>query len=148
MVTRISTLIVLCFSFFAITSCSKKDVINNSEDIVGTWAVVAITSDQAYDWDGDGRYESDIFGTYDFCQRDIQLVFDANGYGQSRQGCNANWQQIYWQLSSNGRTLTIDMPGDDLNLNITQFAPSTIRGDDHVYVDGKNYTITYTLARR
>jgi hypothetical protein len=148
MLKNISTLVLLSVGLLAFSSCSKKDVINNSEDIVGSWAVVAITSSEANDWDGDGRYETDIFGTYDFCQRDIQLVFDENGYGQSKQGCNGYWQQIYWQLGSNGRTLTIDMPGDDLNLNITQFAPSTIRGDDHVYVDGKNYTITYTLARR
>jgi hypothetical protein len=139
---------VVLAALFGFSSCSKKDVINNSEDIVGTWAVVAITSNQSYDWDGDGRYETDIFGTYNFCQRDIQLVFDPNGYGESRQGCNSYWQQIYWQLSNNGRTLSIDMPGDDLNLDITQWAPNTIRGNDHVYVNGNNYTITYTLARR
>ncbi|HWJ89911.1 MAG TPA: DUF5004 domain-containing protein [Flavisolibacter sp.] len=148
MVKRISTLIAFSLGLFAFSGCSKEDVIDDSEDILGTWAVVAISSNEAYDWDGDGRSETDIFGTYDFCQRDIQFIFDPNGYGESRQGCDGYWQQIYWQLSSNGRTLTIDMPGDDLNLDITQFASSTIRGEDHVYVNGRNYVITYTLARR
>ena len=117
-----------------------------ADDLIGTWQVTDIRSDRPYDWDGDGYEETDIFSTYSFCQRDILLVFEDGGYGQSRQGCNSFWENMYWQLSS--RTLNIDLPGDELNLQLTQFTSYTIRGEDYVYVNGQNFVITYTLSKR
>ena len=132
---------------FTLSSCVKGEgVYNEPEDITGTWAVTGIRSDFAYDWDGDGFTERDILSTYSYCERDIVLSFDYNGYGQVRQGCNASWQAIYWQLSNN--YLRIDLPGDDINLDLTQMSYNTIRGEDRVYIDGRNFVITYTLTRR
>ena len=107
MARRIFTSVLGLFSIiFLLSSCSKNnDIIGNENDITGTWAVTGIRSDIAYDWDGDGYSENDIFGNYNNCQRDIQLSFDYNGYGQSRQGCNASWLAMYWELSNNNRTL-------------------------------------------
>ena len=149
MLRRISTtsfsLLAVLFFF---SNCTKDAVVNDTDDIVGTWAVTDIRSDMAYDWNGDGRTETDIYGSYSFCQRDIVLVFDYNGYGQSRQGCNASWRSMSWQLTNNNRTLNIGLSGDDLNLDLTQFTSNTIRGEDRVYVDGRNFIVTYTLSRR
>lgn len=148
MVKRISTsaLSLVLLSFF-LASCVKEDTVSNTNDIIGTWAVTGIRSNVAYDWDGDGRTETDILQTYSYCQQDIILVFDYDGYGQSKQGCNASWQSMNWQLYNNS-TLNIQMYGDDLNLDIIQFSGNTIRGEDQVYVDGRNFVITYTLTRR
>ena len=137
---------ILILSVFVLSSCSKNDVTASTDDIVGTWQVTDIRSDRPFDWDGDGYTETDIFSTYSYCQRDIMLVFENGGYGQSRQGCNAYWQDMYWQLGN--RNLTIDLPGDDLNLNLVQFTPYSIRGEDYVYMNGQNFTITYTLSKR
>lgn len=130
------------------TSCTKGTIISDTEDITGTWAVTGIRSNLSYDWDGDGRSETDIYGSYSSCQRDIILVLDRNGNGQSRQGCNASWQSLYWDLTNGNRTLNISLYGDDLNLDLTQLSYNTIRGEDHVTVNGRDFVITYTLSRR
>jgi hypothetical protein len=142
--TSLSLFIILFF----ISSCSKSDVISNDNDVVGTWAVTGISSDMAYDWNGDGYTETDIYGSYSNCQRDIVLVFDQYGTGQGRQGCNAYWQNLNWQVSNSGRTLHIDMINDVIDLDNLSVRSNTIRGEDHVSVNGRNYTITYTLSRR
>ena|SRR5438128_4911249 len=150
MIRRISTTILLLASvIFIFSSCTKgNDIINNQADITGTWAVVGISSNIPYDWNGDGYPETDIYGSYNYCQRDIALSFEDNGYGQSRQGCNASWLAMSWQLSNGNRTLRINLPSDDLNLNLSRFTTNSIVGEDNVYVNGRNFIITYTLERR
>ena len=142
MIRQIFTPLAILF-LFVFSSCSKTDVTASSDDLIGTWQVTDIRSDRPYDWDGDGYTETDIFDTYSYCQQDIRLVFENGGYGQSRQGCNAPWQSLYWSLG-NGR-LDIDLPGDNLQLDLIQFNSTTIRGNDYVYINGQNFTITYTL---
>lgn len=137
--------LLLTLLFF---SCKKSDVISNEEDLIGTWAVTGISSNQPYDWDGDGYEETDIYNSYSYCQREIVLVFDYNGTGDSRQGCTSSWQPMYWQFSNGNRTLNISLSGDELNLDILQFNRTYLRGQDQVYVDGRNFTITYTLSKQ
>lgn len=78
----------------------------------------------------------------------IVLVFNSGGNGQVRQGCNASWQNISWRLLNNSRTLNISLPGDELNLALSQFDANTIRGTDPVYLDGNTFNVTYTFQRR
>ena len=148
MVKIISTTTTISFLFLSlfISGCVKQAPVSSSSDIIGTWAVTGIRSDIAYDWDGDGRNETDIYNNYSYCQQDIVLVFDYNGYCQSRQGCNSSWQNMSWELY--GNSLSIDMYSDQINLNITQFSNNSIRGEDNVNIDGRNFVITYTLSRR
>ena len=147
MVKRISTYTLgLVALLFSLSSCVKDGSVYESTDITGQWAVTGIRSDMAYDWDGDGYTERDIFSSYSYCERDIALSFDYGGYGQIRQGCTSSWQALYWDLS--GNSLRLDLPGDDINLQLTQLGYNTIRGDDFVYIDGRNFVITYTFSRR
>jgi hypothetical protein len=145
--TSTLSLIIIAAAVF-LSSCSKGDVISNQNDVVGTWAVTAIRSNIPNDWDGDGYTETDIYGTYDYCQRDIVLTFDQYGTGQGRQGCNSYWQNLNWQLTNNNRSLRIDLIDDVINLNNLRVYSNTIQGDDNVYLNGKNYVVTYTLSRR
>lgn len=139
--------VLLLSSAFIFASCQKNnDIIADERTIEGTWQITGITSDRAYDFNGDGRSETDIYGTYNSCGRDIVLVFQPNGYGQIRQGCNASWQNTSWQLNS--RSLNIQLPDDDLNLQLQQFDDYTIRGTDQVQLNGNYFNITYTLQRR
>ena len=144
------TLVILSTALI-FASCSKTGVINNNngpQTLEGTWAIRSITSDRPYDWNGDGRGETDIYSTYTNCQRDIVIVFQNNGYGQMRQGCNAQWENITYQLYNNNRQLMISLPNDELNLSLSQFDNYTIRGTDPVYIEGNNYAVTYTFQRR
>lgn len=140
--------LLFAFTALAFTACQKNsDVISNPQNIEGTWAITGISSDRAYDFNGDGHAETNIYGTYSSCGRDIVAVFQNGGYGQMRQGCTAPWQNISWSLS-NSRTLSIYLPNDELNLLLQQFDNYTIRGVDQVTVDGSYFNITYTFQRR
>jgi hypothetical protein len=149
MLRKFSTTILSVFVLgVLVSSCKKSDTISNESDLTGTWYVTGISSNIPYDWNGDGYQETDIFGAYTSCQRDITLSFNSDGTGLSRQGCNASYQTFYWQLSNGNRTLNIDLPSDDINLNNLQFSSSTLRGEDQVYVNNNSYIITYTFSRR
>lgn len=145
---KIYLLALVVLSVVALTSCQKTAVVTNEQSLEGTWIVTGITSDRAYDFNNDGRTETDLYGSYTPCQRDIVVVFNADGYGQMRQGCNASWQNITWQLSNNNRELDIILPDDQLNLAVSQFSNSTIRGTDQVMLNGNTFNITYTFQRR
>ena len=138
----------LAAAVVAFSSCQKGDIVADSRSIEGTWAVTAITSDRAYDFNGDGRSETDIYGSYSSCGRDIVVTFQSNGYGQMRQGCNAPWQNISWRLQNNNRQLTISLPDDELNLQLNQFDDYTISGTDQVTLNGNYFNVTYTFQRR
>jgi len=142
------TLSLLTLTALFFVGCTKSDIISNENDVVGTWAVTDIRSNIANDWDGDGYSETDIYSTYSYCQRDIILTFDQYGTGQGRQGCNSYWQNLNWQLTNGNRTLRIDMIGDVIELSNLRVGSNTISGDDNVYSNGRNYTVTYTLQRR
>jgi len=133
-------------SLFIFSSCTKEDTVTNTNELIGTWAVTGISSNIPNDWNNDGYTETDIYNTYNYCQRDIVLAFDYSGYGQSRQGCNSPWENLNWQLSNN--RLDIYIPSGDINLYITQFDGYTIRGYDQVQQNGTTYNITYTLSKR
>ena len=140
--------VLLIAMVFVFSNCTKSDVISNEYDVVGTWAVTGIRSNIANDWDGDGYTETDIYGTYSYCQRDIVLTFDQYGTGQGRQGCNSYWQNLNWQLTNGNRTLHIDLMDDVIELSNLRVSSNTIQGDDIVYSNGRDYTITYTLQKR
>ena len=145
---RIFYLSLLGMVAFGFTSCQKSDILTQQTNIEGTWSVSGIRSDRPYDFNGDGYTETDIYGSYSACGRDIVVVFQANGYGQMRQGCNAPWQNASWQLLDNNRNLTITLPNDQLSLQLQQLDEYTIRGTDQVQVNGDYFTITYTFQRR
>ncbi|HEX2532110.1 MAG TPA: hypothetical protein VHK69_00165 [Chitinophagaceae bacterium] len=140
----------LLFSFAALllllSSCTKSDVLNNQDQIEGSWIVTSIRSDRAYDWDGDGFTETDILSTYSYCERDISLIFEPGGYGRIREGCDAPAEYLDWDLS--GNRLYIDYQTGSLDLQLNQLTNRTISGTDQVNVDGRTFNITYTLNRR
>jgi|GEM_PF-1675390 len=142
-----SRIFTLAFIAVIFSGCIKTDIIADDRDLVGTWKVTGIRSDRAFDWNGDSYTETDIYSTYTYCQRDIILIFDERGYGRVRQGCTAPWQNLYWYLTNGNTRLIIELPGDDLHLDLVQFNYNTIKGEDRVFVNGEYYTITYTLTR-
>lgn len=143
--TAFYSLLVLA-SVVILSSCQKTSVYDRQTNIEGTWSITGIRSDRAYDFNGDGYQETDIYGSYTSCGRDIAVSFESGGYGQMRQGCNARWQNISWQLSDN--TLRISLPDDELYLQLQQLDDYTIRGTDQVTVNGNYFNITYTFQRR
>jgi len=76
-------ILYLFFSVFFISSCNDHLKIEANNDpqgfadsqFVGSWKIVAINSDVAYDWNNDGTTERDIYGTWSPCQRDNLFTF-------------------------------------------------------------------------
>ena len=73
----------LLVSIFFITACNEHLKIEKNNDqqgyadsqFVGSWKIVAVSSDVAYDWNNDGSTERDIYGTWSPCQRDNLFTF-------------------------------------------------------------------------
>lgn len=142
-------LILLLSSAIIFSSCQKNnDIIADERAIEGAWSITGIQADRSYDFNGDGRTETDIYGSYNSCGRDIVVQFEPDGYGRMRQGCNALWQNINWRLANNNQMLIITLPDDQLNLSLQQFDEYTIRGTDQVTINGNYFNITYTFQRR
>lgn len=141
-------LFALVFGVFLFSSCNKSDVLAREESLAGNWIITGIRSDRAEDWDGDGFTETDIYQTYNSCERDIQLYFEEGGYGQIREGCDVPAEELYWQLTNNNQHLLIEYNGGELDLDLIQFSSRTIRGTDLIQYNGRTYEITYTLSRR
>ena len=143
---RSITSAALLVSVLLFSSCTRQDILTEEDNLLGTWAITGITSDQAYDWDGDGRRETDIYRTYTVCERDIVLIFDRNGYGEIREGCDQNFVDMEWDYS--GSRLDLYIPSGNMNLDLIQSDSRTIRGVDRVQVNGNTFMVTYTLTRR
>lgn len=84
-------LFALALSF----SCGKVEVDKNNDiqgyadsQIVGTWKIIAISSDKPFDWDGNGSTETDIFSTWTDCNKDNLFFFDGTKTGTYRYSCN------------------------------------------------------------
>ena len=73
----------LLFSVFFVSSCNDHLKIEANNDpqgfadsqFVGSWKIVAVNSDVAYDWNNDGTTERDIYGTWSSCERDNLFTF-------------------------------------------------------------------------
>lgn len=73
----------LLFLAFFITSCNDHLKIEKNNDpqgfadsqFVGSWKIVAISSDVAYDWNNDGSPERDIYSTWSSCEKDNLFTF-------------------------------------------------------------------------
>ncbi len=93
--------------FFAIfmSSCYKIETEANSlpqgysvSQIIGIWKVMSVNSDKAYDWDGNGSKETDIFNTWTDCKKDNLYQFNDNYSGNFKLDCN-NAKDGTWYLS-------------------------------------------------
>src|SRR3569833_3044301 len=56
--------------------------------IIGTWKILGMSSDKAYDWDGNGTAESDIYSTWPDCQKDNLYQLNSNYSGSYKLSCN------------------------------------------------------------
>ena len=73
----------LLVSIFLVAACNDHLKIEKNNDpqgfadsqFVGSWKIVEVSSDVAYDWNNDGSTERDIYGTWSACQRDNLFTF-------------------------------------------------------------------------
>lgn len=115
---------------------------------VGTWKIVGITSDVAWDWDGNGSSEKNIFATLTTCDKDNLFTFIGDKTGTFKLTCSVtkdgSWQIIdtkylvYTPLGSSPEYETlISMTSVQFKTTIAVALPN-----------GQPATITKTWARQ
>lgn len=84
-----------CLIWFCISACDHLGVEANNDpqgyadsQVVGKWKITACTSDIAYDWDGNGVAETDVYNTWTACQKDHLYEFVGNKTGTYRLSCS------------------------------------------------------------
>ena len=91
---------------FLISSCNGHLKIEKNGDpqgyadsqFVGIWKITAISSDVAWDFDGNGTTETNIFATQSACERDNLYTFVGNKTGTFKFNCSltkdGSWEVV------------------------------------------------------
>ena len=132
---------------------SKDDPENLSEQLIGTWKLYEQSSIPANDWNGDGKLETDMYGSFSACEKDAGLTLLANGKGLIRLSCS-DTRAINWKIANNSDDFNYQLETNgvfsdyrnnsliQLNQNIFIFS-GTIQA-----ANGKTYMINYRYFRR
>lgn len=96
----------LLFSVLFISSCNDHLKIEKNGDpqgyadsqFVGIWKITAINSDVAWDYDGNGSTETNIFATLSACEKDNLYTFVGNKTGTFKFNCtltkDGSWEVV------------------------------------------------------
>jgi hypothetical protein len=116
--------------------------------VVGTWKVTAYVSSIPYDWNGDGRTETNIFATWSSCQQDNRYQFLPDKTGQFQVSCSLSGPGT-WQIINTlflYYTLTGQSPDAEKIISMTSVEFKTIR--EITVSTGQNITLTKTWTRQ
>lgn len=139
-----------------ITGCSghlSSDISNGNQgyadsQVVGTWKITAYVSSAPYDWNGDGRPETDIFSTWNSCQQDNLFQFHPDKTGQFKVSCLLSGPGT-WQIINSiflYYTRTGQIPEAEKIVSMTSAEFKTVQ-EVTVYT-GQNLTLTKTWRRQ
>jgi hypothetical protein len=149
-------ILYLFLAGFFITACRDHLKIEKNNDpqgyadsqFVGVWKITGITSDVAWDFDGNGTPETNIFATLSACKKDNLYTFVGNKTGTFKFDCSltkdGSWEIIstkYLQYTPLGLS-----PESETVISMTsvQFK-STL---DITLSNGQPATITKTWTRQ
>lgn len=146
----------LFICLFFITSCSDHLKIEQNNDpqgyadsqFVGSWKIVAISSDVPWDWDNNGTTETNILATQSTCVQDNLYTFVGDKTGTFKLSCSltkdGSWQIIntqYLNYTPSGLPLEQEKV---ISMTSVQFKTTTAV----TLLNGQNATITKTWARQ
>lgn len=115
----------------------------------GAWKLASHLTNPAQDLDGDGQSDdTDVFATYDACDKDDLTTFSTNGSGLVSEGvlkCDPSDPASYpftWQWNSNETILSL--LGQDFTL--LELTGSTLKVSFSYSDSGVTYTETMTFT--
>lgn len=102
--------ILLMYSFIVFIGCSKKESTpapdNESpivaQKLIGTWTMTAQTSSVAWDWNGNGTTETDMYANYDACLKQKGLIISVDKTGFVKQSCTVS-NSMEWLVTDYGK---------------------------------------------
>lgn len=116
--------------------------------MVGTWKITGYSSSQPYDWNNDGRVESNIYNTWTACQKDNLYQFSADKTGLLKLDCS-NTVQASWQIVNTLYLVYIPSgqpPDTEKIISMTSAEFKTSR--DLTVSTGQNITVTKIWTRQ
>ena len=94
-VWQVKNLQIYFLLFLLFSGCKRVTVEANDNpqgyadsQVVGIWKITEILSDKAYDWDGNGTKEKDVFATYSDCEKNMLYQFIQDKTGIYQLNCN------------------------------------------------------------
>jgi hypothetical protein len=111
----------------------------------GDWKMIAHTVEPAYDYDGDGDLDTDIFSLMDDCEKDNSFLFKRNGSLEINEGpakCDQADPQVYlidWEFQNDEKEILIlweEFEIDELT-NSRMKLRQVFNGDTEVLTFGK-----------
>jgi hypothetical protein len=146
------------FIFFTLLIVSCKAHIDENRNynpqgyadsqVVGTWKITGYSSSEPFDWNNDGRIESNIYNTWSECQKNNLYQFSGDKTGIMKYDCSntvqASWQIIntlYLVLTPVGQS-----PDSEKIVSMTSADFKTSR--DITVSTGQNITVTKTWTRQ
>ena len=148
----ISAFLALATLFF---SCSRQlDKANNKpqgyadSQIVGKWKITGYSSSDPFDWNNDGRVESNIYNTWTACTKENLYQFAADKTGLIKIDCN-NSIQATWDIINSVYlvyTLVGQSPDSEKIISMTS---ADFKTSKYVTVStGQNITLTKVWTRQ
>jgi hypothetical protein len=144
--------VLVCSVFsFSFSSCKKDEVKKSrSELIIGNWLLSSDAYNPAYDADGNGTKETEIFPLYSACSKDDFITFNTGGTGAFDQGplmCQGSPNQttaFTWSLYNNDHSLVLG--GESYAL--LELSETTMKIAYTFFEDNVTYTNTYTFTKK
>jgi hypothetical protein len=163
-------IILYSFLFVLTSSCNDHLKIEKNQDpqgyadsqFVGSWKIVAASSDIAWDWDGNGTTEKDVYGTWSSCQKDNLFTFSGelanvpttspdNKKGVFKINCSVTKDGI-WQIVVNSSGFYLVYIPDGLNSESEKIISMTTQQFqttlDLTLPNGQNATLTTIWVRQ
>ncbi len=116
--------------------------------VVGTWKITEVNSDKAYDWDGNGTKERDIYATYDECEKNMLYHFLQDKTGLYQLDCNTT-KNGTWQILNTLYLLWTPEGNAQRNEKISNMTSNRFYTSRNMQVMlGETYVITSTWERQ
>lgn len=145
------------FTGFILSSCSREHLRIDANDdpqgyadsqIVGNWKITSVSSDVAWDWDGNGTAEQNIYNTWTACQKDNLYNFIGDFTGTFKLNCSVT-EPISWKII-NTKHLQYISPSIGIEsekfISMTSVEFKTTK--DYALSNGQPATVTKTWSRQ
>ena len=145
--------LVFTLPFFSCTG--KLDVNNNTNpqgyadsQLVGVWKITGFSSSEPFDWNNDGRPESNIYNTWTECQKDNLYQFNADKTGISKLNCSLTTQSTWQIINSTYLYFTPIGQSPETEKIIAMTSVQFNSTKDLTVSTGKNITVTKIWTRQ
>ena len=143
--------IILSLLFYGCKKEKDDNIIKTKTELLtaGSWKRTALVSNPAYDWNGDGTFDTNILNTMKGCEKDNFDTYKTNGIIETNEGatkCNAYDPQTStatWVFAANETKLIFDATYEYTLIELTA---TTLKFQSTFVENGVSYTHVETYG--